>query len=249
MFRFVERVLMGVESYEDALDRIRARALGWISLALVPIAVALSLLFAQPAMRLGVLAVVGVGVLILVLVRVRALDAAVVIFVILLSIVVDSIVFLQPLQDNEVFIVAALQLFVLAISSLVSNTSAPAVGGLGIGFAAIILQYLIKARPAGDSAFFQPVDYLVSAFVLGIGGTVLVQVSRRNRAALATARAAAAEERRRSQVYAGVLADARRGLDAGEGLTGSAERTSRLVDEIVGSNRVVDDRLGALQAE
>lgn len=249
MFRFIERALMGVEAYEAALDRSRARALGWISLALVPIALALSRLFAQNAMRLGVLSVVGVGVLILVLVRVRALDTAVVIFVILLSIVVDSIVFLQPLQDNEVFIIAALQLFVLAISSLVSNASAPSIAGLGIGFAALALQYLVKARSYAESAFVQPVDYLISAFVLGIGGNVLVQVSRRNRAALAKARSAAAEERRRSQVYAGVLSDARRGLDAGEGLTGSAERTSRLVDEIVQSNRVVDERLGALQAE
>ncbi len=249
MFGFVERALMGLESFGDAMDRARARALGWISLALVPIAVALSQLFAQRAMRLGVLAVVAVGVLILALIRLRALDAAVVIFVILLSIVVDSIVFLQPLQDNEVFIIAALQLFVLAISSLVSNTSAPAIGGLGIGFGAIALQFLVKARPYAGSAFVQPVDYFVAAFVLGIGGFVLVLVSRRNRAALARAKAAAAEEHRRSQVYAAVLSDARRGLDAGEGLTGSAERTSRFVDEIVGSNRVVDERLGLLQAQ
>ncbi|MBN1243370.1 MAG: hypothetical protein JXA15_11775 [Spirochaetales bacterium] len=250
MFRFVERAVFGIDGYPDEQTRDRAKSLGWISLAIIPVAVALAVLFQTPAIKLAVGGVAGIGLLLLALVRFRALDPAVLLFVVALSILANSIVFIQAFEDNEAYIIAALELFVLVVSSRVSRNSLPAYVGMAFGIGALALQFFLRRQPNfAATNYGLPADYVTALAVIIVGGFVIVQVARKNRATIEKARAAAAEEHRRSQVYANVLSDARRGLDAGEGLTGSAERTSRLVAEIVDSNKLVDERLGILQSE
>ncbi|MBN1243375.1 MAG: hypothetical protein JXA15_11800 [Spirochaetales bacterium] len=245
-----ERFMFRLDRFGSAADRVRTRALGWISLALTGVSVLLLPILGNPTLAALVAVLAAANLTALALLRFGKPDAAALFAVLSFSALTNAIVFSQTFEDNEIYMLATFNLFTLIVSSLVSRNGLPPLLAAATGGVAVGLHLFLRRAPNfAEFGYGKPSDYVVAAASVLIGGLIVRGVAARNREHLEESRRAADAERRRSLVYSEVLADARSGLDAGKGLTESAERTAGLVAEIVQRAELAESRLEALLAE
>jgi len=251
VFKFIERVVFKLERIADKEDRYRGRMLGYILLGLVVLSVLLAAIIPRQGERLAVSLITLSSLLCLVLLHFGKLDFGVVLMTSSVAILSYATLFTVPFQHNiEIYQLGIFGLFSLVLASLVTrkNLTFYILGALGL--IAIALQLVFRRLPSPDPLTASNISgYAVVLIIFGMSGVILRGVSARNRELLARSAAQAAHEHHRAEQYAGIVVEARKSLDAGSGLTASAERTNKLVKEMLDNSELMRHNVEALHDE
>ncbi len=251
MFKFIERAVFRLERIADKEDRYRGRMLGYMLLGLVALSILLVLIIPRPAERLAVSLITASSLICLVLLHFGKLDIGVVLMTSSVALLSYATLFAVPFQHNmEVYQLGIFGLFSFVLASLVTRKSLTfyILGGLGI----VVLagQLFFRRLPSPEPLTASNVSgYAVVLFIFAMSGAILRGVAARNRELLARSAAQAAHEHHRAEQYAGIVVEARKSLDAGSGLTASAERTNRLVKEMLDNSERMRQNVNALHDE
>lgn len=251
MFKFIERAVFRLERIADKEDRYRGRMLGYILLGLVALSLLLVLIIPRPGERLAVSLITASSLLCLVLLHYGKLDIGVVLMTSSVAILSYATLFTVPFQHNiEIYQLGIFGLFSLVLASLVARKSLPFYILGVLGFMAMALQLALRRLPSPDPITASNISgYAVVLIIFAMSGVILRGVAARNRELLARSAAQAAHEHHRAEQYAGIVVEARKSLDAGSGLTASAERTNRLVKEMLDNSERMRQNVDALHDE
>jgi methyl-accepting chemotaxis protein len=251
LFKFIERAVFRLERIADKEDRYRGRMLGYILLGLIALSILLVLIIPRPGERLAVSLITLSSLLCLALLHFSRLDPSVILMTSSVAILSYATLFTVPFQHNmEIYQLGIFGLFSLVLASLVARKSLPFYILGALGLIAIVLQLFLRRLPDPEPLTASNISgYAVVLIIFGMSGVILRGVAARNRELLVRSAAQALHEHHRAEQYAGIVVEARKSLDAGSGLTASAERTNKLVKEMLDNGELMRQNVDALHDE
>lgn len=237
--------------YVDDERRFRAGVLGGILVGAAVASLILAGIIPNAAQRAAVAAIAAIALVCALLLRLGKLEPAAMVMSATIALVAYATVFMAPFQHNsEIYIVGFYGIFSLVLAGLITGGKAGFILTGALGYLAFGAQLMLRRLPSGVALEAANVaGYAVVALVYTLGLGVLMAVAERNRRLVEASARRAAEERGKAEAYAAIVAEARKGLDAGEQLTASAEHTERLVRETREMNARVRESLASLLAE
>jgi X-X-X-Leu-X-X-Gly heptad repeat protein len=248
--RLIERIFI-FSRYHDEETRFRAKAVAGILVGLVILASLLAAVVHNTGQRIavGVILVISLGCMLLV--RRGRIGISVLVLLSTVAIVSYATIFITGFKHNlEIYNLGLFGLFTFALVSLVARGRLPFFLMAILGYLAMALQLVLRRIPSGDPVTADNIaGYFVVILLFTLSFLMLMGVADRNRRLVEASTIIASQERQKVEVYASILEDAKKSLDAGADLTASAEHTNDLVKEILNRNDVVRESLEALQSE
>jgi methyl-accepting chemotaxis protein len=237
--------------YVDDERRFRAGVLGGILMGAAVASLILAGIIPNAAQRAAVAAIAAIALVCALLLRLGKLEPAAMAMSATIALVAYATVFMAPFHHNsEIFSVGFYGIFSLVLAGLITGGKAGFILTGALGYLAFGAQLMFRRIPSGVPIEAAHVaGYAVVALVYTLGLGVLMAVAERNRRLVEASASRAAEEHTKAEAYAAIVAEARKGLDAGEQLTASAEHTERLVRETREMNARVRESLASLLAE
>ena len=242
-FRFSE--------YHDEETRFRAKALSGILVGLVILTVLLAIVVPDSGQRIAVGVILVISLICILLVRAGKIEVAVLAIISTVALVSYATIFISTFKHNmEIYNLGLFGLFTFALVSLIARGRLPFYLMAILGYVAMAAQFFLRRLPSGDPLTADNIaGYFVVVLLFTLSFFILMGMADRNRRLVEASSLLAAKEHRKVEVYASILEDARKSLNAGTGLTASAEHTNVLVQEILDRNDVVRDSLESLQSE
>ena len=240
-----------LSAYNDEETRFRAKALAGILTGLVFLTMLLAAVIPNTGQRIAVGVILVISMICMVLVRGGKFEIAVLAIIVTVALVSYASIFMSSFKHNlEIYNLGLFGLFTFGLVSLIARGRLPFYLMAILGYIAMGGQLLLRRLPSGGPMTAENVSgYFVVVILFTLSFFILMGLADRNRRLVAESVLLATKESRKVEVYASILDDARKSLNAGTGLTASAEHTNELVQEILERNDAVRDSLDALQVE
>ena len=237
--------------YQDEETQFRAKALAGILVGLVFLTLLLVAVVPDTGQRIAVGVILVISLICMLLVRLGRIELAVLVIISTVALISYATVFMSDFEHNtEIYNLGLFGLFTFALVSLIARGRLSFYLMAILGYLAIAAQLLLRRLPAGIPLTADNIaGYFVVVLLFTLSFFILSGVAGRNRRLVEASVLLASKEHRKVEVYASILEDARKSLNAGTGLTASAEHTNALVQEILDRNDVVRNSLESLQAE
>lgn len=248
--RSIERIFR-IGEYQDEETRFRAKALSGILAGLVILSIILAAVIPNTGQRIAVGVILVLSLICMVLVRGGKIEIAVLVIISTVAIVSYASIFIAGFKHNmEVYILGLYGLFTFSLVGLIARGRLPFYLMAVLGYLAMAVQLVLRRLPSGGPMTAENVSgYFVVVLLFSLSFFILMGVADRNRRLVEESVLLASREHRKVEIYASILEEARKSLNAGTDLTASAEHTNELVKEILERNDMVRNSLDALQLE
>jgi methyl-accepting chemotaxis protein len=164
----------------------------------------------------------------------------------LLSLSFAGLSFIEPYSDPyELYLLTALQGFILMITGIVARRSWQSLGVMAIAIAALALDFFLRLVPAGRFSINID-DYVICNVVIVISAFIGRAIMSRNALLLDRAEAEARANAQGLASLEAAIEEGRGSLDLGAAVRNSAERTHALIDELRASSLAAKERMESL---
>jgi len=183
----------------------------------------------KPILQAALLAMVAVSLGLLALIRAGYAKQANVSATVLLSLLLASMVFLQPYKEGaELYSVVAYEAMMLIVAGLIATHSLQLVEILAVGVVAVFLDFFGRVVPGGGQAD-NFLNFLICLGLLGISGLASWAIMSRNKLLLDMAESEAEKNSEQVKELEAVILSSKDALGMGMAVKESSEKTKALI--------------------
>ena len=191
--------------------------------------VLVTLIADKPVLRIALLAMAAVSLGLLALIRAGYAKQATVSATVLLSLLLASMVFLQPYKEgSELYSIVAYEAMMLIVAGLIATHPLQLVEILAAGVIAVSLDFFGRVLPGGGEAD-NFLNFLICLGLLGISGAASSAIMSRNKLLLGMAEGEAEKNSEQVKELEAVILSSKDALGMGLAVKESSEKTQALI--------------------
>jgi methyl-accepting chemotaxis protein len=224
----------------------QAQSLLYTLLAMAGATLVISLVMENRAIGAAVLGLSCLSAALTFLVKAGRANAASAATTLLLSVSFATLSFMEPYTDPyELYLLTALQSFVLMITGIIARGKWQPVGVMLIAVSALALDFFLRLVPAGRLAINLD-DYVICNLVMVISAFIGRAIMSRNDQLLGKAEEEAKHSAESLAALEAAIGSSKGSLDLGVAVRDSAERTQGLIDELRAASLAAKERMESL---